>query len=83
MIKASVGLQDLRRKVYLKAKSDKTWRFCMPENAVASAGTDGIGLGYMKLWDCIMITEFVTAGPESAASSIGLIILEVKLTEKA
>jgi len=27
MIKASIGLQDLRRKVYLKAKSDKTWRF--------------------------------------------------------
>ena len=25
MIKASVGLQDLRRKIYLKAKSDKTW----------------------------------------------------------
>jgi len=50
---------------------------------VASAGTDGIGLGYMKLWDCIMITEFVTTGPESAASSIGLITLEVKITEKA
>jgi hypothetical protein len=55
----------------------------MPENAVASAGTDGIGLGYMKLWDCIMITEFVTTGPESAASSIGPITLEVKITEKA
>src|SRR5210317_1864641 len=27
MIKASVGLQDLRRKIYLKAKSDKKWRF--------------------------------------------------------
>ena len=27
MIKASIGLQDLRRKMYLKAKSDKTWRF--------------------------------------------------------
>jgi RNA-directed DNA polymerase len=27
MIKASVSLQDLRRKIYLKAKSDKTWRF--------------------------------------------------------
>jgi len=27
MIKASIGLQDLRRKIYLKAKSDKTWRF--------------------------------------------------------
>lgn len=27
MRKASIGLQDLRRKIYLKAKSDKTWRF--------------------------------------------------------
>jgi len=27
MIKASISLQDLRRKIYLKAKSDKTWRF--------------------------------------------------------
>jgi len=27
MIKTSIGLQDLRRKIYLKAKSDKTWRF--------------------------------------------------------
>ncbi len=27
MMKASINLQDLRRKIYLKAKSDKTWRF--------------------------------------------------------
>jgi len=27
MIKASISLQELRRKIYLKAKSDKTWRF--------------------------------------------------------
>jgi RNA-directed DNA polymerase len=27
MRKAPIGLQDLRRKIYLKAKSDKTWRF--------------------------------------------------------
>ena len=27
MIKASVSLQELRKKIYLKAKSDKTWRF--------------------------------------------------------
>ncbi len=27
MIKKSIGLQDLRRKIYLKAKSDKTYRF--------------------------------------------------------
>ena len=41
MIKASIDLQDLRRKIYLKAKADKTWRL----NAVASAGTDGVGPG--------------------------------------
>ena len=27
MIKTPISLQDLRRKIYLKAKSDKTWRF--------------------------------------------------------
>ena len=27
MIKASISLQELRKKIYLKAKSDKTWRF--------------------------------------------------------
>jgi RNA-directed DNA polymerase len=27
MIKTSMSLQDLRRRIYLKAKSDKTWRF--------------------------------------------------------
>jgi len=27
MIKASISLQELRRKIYLKAKSDKTWQF--------------------------------------------------------
>ena len=28
MIKAPVSLQDLRRKIYLKVKSEKAWRFC-------------------------------------------------------
>ncbi len=41
MIKPSISLQDLRRKIYLKGKADKTWRL----NAVASAGTDGVGPG--------------------------------------
>ena len=27
MIKASINLQELKRKIYLKAKSEKTWRF--------------------------------------------------------
>ncbi len=27
MTKASVGLQDLRRRIYVKAKADRSWRF--------------------------------------------------------
>ena len=27
MIKAPIGLQDLRRRIYIKAKADKSWRF--------------------------------------------------------
>jgi len=27
MTKASINLQDLRRRIYVKAKADKTWRF--------------------------------------------------------
>ena len=27
MIKASINLQELRRRIYLKAKSEKTWKF--------------------------------------------------------
>ena len=27
MIKASINMQELRRKIYLKAKSEKTWKF--------------------------------------------------------
>jgi hypothetical protein len=52
----------------------------MPENAVASAGTGGVGPGFTILWDCLMITEFVIIKPESAVSLIGLIILQGKVT---
>ena len=38
MTKTSIGLQDLRRRIYLKAKADQDWRFwglyvhvCKPE----------------------------------------------------
>ena len=27
MIKGSMNLQDLRRRIYIKAKAEKTWRF--------------------------------------------------------
>ena len=40
MIKASVSLQELRRKIYLKAKSEKTW------NDMASVGTGGVEIGF-------------------------------------
>jgi hypothetical protein len=55
----------------------------MPENAVASAGTDGVGPGYTNTWGFIMITGFATTGLESAARTIGHITLEMKLTVKA
>ena len=52
----------------------------MPENAVASAGTGGVGPGFTRLWDYLMIMEFVTIKAESAASLIGLITLKMTLT---
>ena len=52
----------------------------MPINAVASAGTGGVMLGFTILWDYLMIMEFVTIKPESAASLIGLITPQAKLT---
>ncbi len=55
----------------------------MLENAVASAGTGGIGPGFTILWDYLMIMEFAIIRPESAASLIGLINFQMKLTEKA
>ena len=39
MIKASINLQELRKKIYLKAKSDKTW------SVMALAGTGGVEFG--------------------------------------
>ena len=81
MTKASISLQDLRRKIYLKAKSDKTWRFCVRESAVASVGTGGVGPGFTKLWDCLTITEFGITRLESAARLIGRITLQKKLAE--
>lgn len=77
MMKTSIGLQDLRRKIYLKAKADK----CEQGNAKASAGTGGVMPGYMRLWDYLMITESDITGHESAAGLIGPINLWKKLTE--
>ncbi len=46
MIKKSICLQELRRKIYLKVKSDKT--YSLLGNYMSSAGTGGVGLGYIR-----------------------------------
>jgi hypothetical protein len=69
MIKAPISLQDLRRKIYLKAKAD-------------SAGIGGVGPGFTTPWGYLKTTGYNTTGPESTASSIGLINLQVKLAGK-
>ena len=50
MIKASIDLQDLRRRIYVKAKAEPSWRFWgLPGNNRASAGSGGIGGGCTTL----------------------------------
>ena len=49
---------------------------------MASAGTDRVRPGFTKRLDCITTMQFDIIGPESAASPIGLINLEMKLTGK-
>ena len=51
MIKASIDLQDLRRRIYVKAKAEPSWRFWgLPGNNRASAGSGGIGGGCTTLF---------------------------------
>jgi len=61
MIKPSIELQELRRRIYRKAKAEKTWRFwglyvhvCKLEtlNAVVLAGRDGVTRGSIEIGDC-------------------------------
>jgi len=51
------------------------------ENAVVLAGTGGVGLGFIRLWDYLMTMECDITRPESAASLIGPITLQMKLAE--
>jgi hypothetical protein len=55
MIKASISVQDLRRRIYIKAKAEPAWRFA---RAKASAGRGGVGNGCMKQWGYSMTTRF-------------------------
>jgi hypothetical protein len=50
MTKASIDLQDLRRRIYVKAKAEPSWRFWgVPRSERASAGNDGVGRGCTTL----------------------------------
>ena len=52
MTKASIDLQDLRRRIYVKAKAETSWKFwglCEPGTDRASAGRGGVGDGCTKL----------------------------------
>ena len=54
MTKASIDLQDLRRRIYVKAKAETSWKFgdvrmCKPGTDRASAGRGGVGDGCTKL----------------------------------
>ena len=53
--------QDLRRKIYVAAKSDKQKRFWgNPRDEAVMAGRNGVVKWYMKTGDYIMITGFDT-----------------------
>jgi hypothetical protein len=51
MIKAPVSLQDLRKRIYVKAKADTFCGF-RPGNLRASAGGGGVGTGCRTLCCC-------------------------------
>jgi hypothetical protein len=58
MIKTPINLQDLRRKIYAKAKVDKAWRFwaCVLGNVGASVGPGGVNGGSTSIWGFSMAT---------------------------
>jgi len=60
MIKASSNLQDLRRRIYAKAKAETVLAFLGfgPGNVGASAGRGGVGSGSMKIWGSLRVTGF-------------------------
>lgn len=67
MIKAPSDLQDLRRRIYVKAKAEPSWRFwgstgCVPGIVKALAGTGGVGGGSTIAWRYAMPTRYVDEG---------------------
>ena len=49
MTKASIGLQDLRRRIYVKAKAEPSWRFWgLQAPSGACSETPGLRLGTVE-----------------------------------
>jgi hypothetical protein len=75
MIKAPIRLQDLRRRIYVKAKAEPSWRFCQRR-----------GFGWKRwssqwLYDTLgLYNEYRVAyrRGESGSSAIGPITLAAK-----
>jgi hypothetical protein len=92
MTTAPISLQDLRKRIYVKAKAEPAWRFWGLNTHVckggrgtvrASAGRGGVGRGSMPPWGCSTATGASwDATPESAPSPIGHITLEAKQAGK-
>ena len=76
MTKASISLQDLRRRIYLKAKADQEWRFwglyvhvCKPET-LREAYTMARGNGGAAGIDGMTFDAIEEAGPEGFLEGI-------------
>jgi len=54
----------------------------VPGNCLVSAGIGGVGPGFTRPWGYSRTTGSNRTGPESTASTIGLINLQVKLARK-
>ncbi len=64
MIKAPIKLQDLRRRIYVKAKAEPSWRF----SAEVSAGSGGVGDGCTRSLNSSMSTKVKRYKPASKAA---------------
>ena len=61
MTKLRIGLQDLRRRMYVKGKAEKPWRLI----AGALVGRGGVGLGFMGGCGCSRTIALPMAGPKA------------------
>jgi hypothetical protein len=75
MTKTPMSLQDLRRRIYVKAKAEPAWR----KSGQASAGNGGVGTGCTANWDSSMGTE-CDGRKRKHAQPIGHITLGTKPT---